>query len=238
MRRLKIILPAIFLICILADILCAAEYSSRHFVLREARVIISAGQASSLNYILLNVEIGNMFGGRAESASYSLDTEFIDVKRGPNAPKHRPFKDPTNIPVQPLCGTKDRATSIYIDGYEAIPLDNYRDWDLDMYLCEGLNSLIMTSRDKEGMESESVFVSVTLDTIPPAIIIDGPACGSVLIEQRVDVNGTIDGKPFCRHKNLKKGSNIVAIEASDEAGNKSAEEIKVYRAHKPIKPGI
>lgn len=236
MFRKKVLISAIIIMCVTGAASYAAEYSSAHFVLREAKVVISGGCACSANYMLLSVEIGNMFGGRAESDNYSLDTKSIDVKYGPNSPTHRPLKDPTNIPIQLLCGTKDRATSIYIDGYEAIPVDEYTDWDCDLYLVEGLNTVILTSRDEEGLESESALFSVTLDTIPPAILIDEPIRGAVVTGPVIEVKGTIDGWPFFRNEGLRQGINEVVVEARDEAENESIEEIRVYRARRPIRP--
>lgn len=236
MFRKAVLILSIVIVCFFCVNVSAQQYKSSRFILTYAKVVISGGQAGSFNYILENVEIGNLFSGMAQSASFTLDTKSIEIKSGPNAPTHEPLGNLTNIPIKDLYGSKDRATSLYIDGYETVPLDYQATWSHEVILKEGDNTLIITSRDEDGLESESDFVDITLDTIPPDIIIEEPFWATVLTDPQVAVKGTIDGDKFSEDRELEGGLNILIIEASDEAENEASEGVAIYKAHKPIAP--
>ena len=236
MYYIRLFIYAAAVILCMSAVSAADEYQSSRYTLDDARVVISGGRAGSLRYSLEGIEIGNLFGGRAQSANYILDTESIDPKNIPGTPACVSLKSPTNDPYQTLRGTKDRATSIYIDGYEKIRLDDKRVWGHDTVLTEGLNMFVVTSRDSEGVESGSAFLDIVLDTIPPDISMAEKYEGSVITEPCMRLKGTIDDKPFTREEMLRYGKNRLTIEARDEAENQAVENISVYRARRPIPP--
>jgi len=51
--------------------------ASGDYTLKQPRIVVSVGETVSINYILDNAIIGGVFGGKAESANYSLQTYFL-----------------------------------------------------------------------------------------------------------------------------------------------------------------
>ena len=145
----------------------AYSYTSLNYTIINPKIISSGGTASSFNYSLNNVIIGKFLSGKVASANYTLDATTIDIMGIPNAPTFNPVITPTNISTQTVSGTKDADTSIYINGYEAVPLDSNTTWSYDVVLNEGNNYLVITARNTEGLESESVYITIILDTVSP-----------------------------------------------------------------------
>jgi len=87
----------------------------------------------------------------------------------PNSPTLNPVVTPTNMAVQVLSGIKGSNTSIYINGYESIPLSGETSWNYEITLNEGDNNLFVTARDQYGLESAATTACILLDTTPPAI---------------------------------------------------------------------
>ena len=168
-----------FLLIFLTILICSSTvfgltHTSPSYTLKDARIIPSSGKTSSINYSLNDARIGSVFGGKALSLNYSLDATNLAKKfipQPPNPPTVNPVTTPTNISTQTLTGTKDADTSIYINGYLAVPQDNHTAWSYEVSLEEGENYFIITSRNQHGLESESVLVAITLDTTPPVLSI-------------------------------------------------------------------
>jgi len=161
----------------------ALSYTSSNYTMKNARVVISGGKASSANYAANHVNIGKITSGKAESANYALNATNIDKPTPqipPNPPILNPVTTPTNISTQELSGTKDQNSSICINGYEAVPINIETIWNCDWSLSEGVNYLIITSRNTQGLESDSVYATINLDTMPPIIQITSPLDGSTV----------------------------------------------------------
>ncbi|MEA3305873.1 MAG: hypothetical protein U9R52_03575 [Candidatus Omnitrophota bacterium] len=233
-RKRALILSIAILIS--APLTSAQTYKSQNYTLTNPRIVSSGGKANSANYSITNVQIGNPFSGKAKSANYTLEAYPIHKGTPPNPPTIDPVTTPTNNPVQALTGTKDIAASIYINGYEKVPLDNETTWSCLVELAEGANTFIISSKNIYGRESESVVVNITLDTVPPSIVINNPLDGTIVNTSRISVEGTIDDVPFVEEKDLDFGLNPVSIQAFDEAGNISCENIEIYLARTPIEP--
>lgn len=160
----------------------AFSYVSPNYSLLDVRIDTSKGKANSWGYCLEHVTIGSIIGGKSFSANYSLDATNVpyqDIR--PNPPTLNPVTTPTNITPQVLSGTKDKNTSIYINGYEAMPINNETDWSCSQTLLEGDNYLIITARSSQGLESNPVYAIITLDTSPPTMPVvtdDGEATSS------------------------------------------------------------
>src|SRR3989338_4616664 len=84
----------------------ARTYTSPAFTLQNARIVFAGGKASSQNYLLRNVGIGNAFGSKAQSENYSLDLSRNGNDRAllPQPPTLNPVTTPTNIATQTLSG--------------------------------------------------------------------------------------------------------------------------------------
>lgn len=231
----RALIPSV-IIFLFSTIVFAYTYTSPNYSLGYPKIVISGGKANSSSYSLNGVEIGNPSAGKGKSANYSLEASPIGKSIIPNPPTLDPVTSPTNNPTQTLSGTKDKATSIYINDYEAVPLDSEITWIYDATLTEGNNIFIITSKNIFGQESTSVAGTIILDTIPPSIVIDSPLDSTVVTADRITVEGTVDGAPLSEEKDLEFGLNLVTIERSDEAGNTSSESIELYRAREPIAP--
>lgn len=148
----------------------AQHYNSLHYILSNARIVTSSGEASSANYSLDQARIGDIFGGKAGSTNYTLNAGNIDEITLPNSPSLNPVITPTNNPLQALSGRKGAYASVYINGQEAVPLDREITWSYNITLSEGENRLTITARNRYGLESEPVYSAITIDTTPPALV--------------------------------------------------------------------
>lgn len=71
--QIKRILILSIIIPISTSIAFAFTYTSPNYTLSHTNVVVSSGKATSSNYSLKNVKIGEIFSGKAKSANYSLD---------------------------------------------------------------------------------------------------------------------------------------------------------------------
>ncbi len=230
-------LIAILALLLTGSLVIAQTHTSTNYTLSNPKFIVSGGKAASYSYSLNNVTIGKVFSGKAKSLNYSLDATALDKRTPPNPPTLNPVTTPTNLSPQTLSGTKDKDTSIYINGYEAVPLNSNATWSYEQALTEGSNHLIITSRNKYGLESESVDAAITLDTIPPLIPtlnpVTTPTNISLLIlsgtkeedssiwingEERVALNSSTS---WSINISLTEGENTFNISAKDTLGNES-----------------
>lgn len=178
--NIKRILIFSLIIFLSGSIIFAYAHTSLNYSLRNPKIVISGDKAYSINYSLDGVEIGNISAGKAESVNFSLEASPIGQSIIPNPHILNPATSPTSVPTQTLSGTKDIATSIYINGQEAVPLNNETTWSYDVPLTEGDNTFIITSRNIYGQESNQVTVTITLTTATFEIVITSPADGSTI----------------------------------------------------------
>lgn len=171
LKRIFVISIAILISSSLAF---ALTHTSPNYALKDAKIVVSAGKANSDNYSFNDVGVGSVFGGVATSANYSIDATNLakgPTPESPNPPTVNPVTSPTDISTQTLTGTKDKDTAIYINGYLIVPLDSETTWSYEITLVEGNNDLIITARNKYGLDSESVLVTIILDTTPAVLSI-------------------------------------------------------------------
>jgi len=213
--------------------------SSAGYKLVMPRVISSAGSSSSEHYSLVEVGVGGVFSGTAESANYSLNATYSECIEGwmPNMPILDAYAPLTNIPLQELSGTKDPGTSIYIDGSEMVSVDTEDSWYCNKELQEGENTLEITAHNNQSSKSSPVYASIELDTVPPCISVDSGYDKSIVTQNPVNISGTSDDLPFTQVESLEWGLNPVAVIASDAAGNSSCEAIEIYLVREPLMSG-
>lgn len=120
-------------------------------------------------------------------------------------------------------------------------------------LIEGKNTIYAKAEDSYNNQSEkSQVLEVTYDTQKPKIAITEPKDGTTVknLNQRVLIKGTVDEKCEIRINDklaisrpdnsfelllgMTEGGVEIKIEATDEAGNKSKEELKIWY----VKSGI
>jgi len=96
-------------------------------------------------------------------------------------------------------------------------------------LTEGANAFEIIERDLSGNETRANF-SVTLDTVPPQIIMTSPALTN---QMNYALNYTIDGIPHSAIYPLTEGVNTLTLTDSDPAGNSSTVNFDVILDTQP-----
>ena len=175
--RQGIIVTIILSIFISYPIAGAFTHRSQDYTLKDPEIIPSSGESSSMDYSLKGVRIGDITGGKARSSDYSLEAFPLEGGMPPSSPTIAPLAEITNNPRQLLSGTKDKGTSVYINGSEVVPLNNETTWSAYVMLEEGDNTFIVTSKNAYRQESDSVSMNIRLDTTLPVIAITSPKSG-------------------------------------------------------------
>jgi len=110
-------------------------------------------------------------------------------------------------------------------------------------LTEGQSTISLRASDRAGNES-TIYVPVTLDTIPPVVAITTPAPGALVKTQTVTVSGTVSeqnstvlvnnmaaqviGQDFTLAGiSLLEGLNTISVKATDRAGNSGNANINI-----------
>ncbi len=117
-------------------------------------------------------------------------------------------------------------------------------------LAEGSNSIVAIATDSSGNQSTAT-VAVTLDSTPPALSVDSPTpnqstnqANVEVIGSATDLNGigavTVNGAPvvlvgdrFDSVVELSEGANMLTIDATDTAGNRSETSLSLSRFSLP-----
>ena len=162
---------------ILYSIAGASTHRSQDYTIKDPEITPSSGDSSSISYSLKGVQIGDITGGKARSSNYSLEAFPLEDDTPPDAPTIVPLPPITNNPRQLLSGTKDKDTSVYINGSEVVGLNNDTTWSAYVMLQEGDNILTVTSKNAYKQESDSITINIRLDTAPPIIAITSPKNG-------------------------------------------------------------
>ncbi len=134
-----------------------------------------------------------------------------------------------------------------------VSFDKDGQFDAEVTLKEGKNTITITATDKAGNKAAKT-ITVTLDTTPPTITITSPEDGIETSDDFVNVSGTItddlsgidsatingnsltlnsDGS-FSTTVSLTEGDNTITITATDKAGNKATKTITVTYKPKTV----
>ena len=81
----------------------------------------------------------------------------------PTKPTLNSFITPTNTSLQTLSGTKEENSSIWINGTEVIPINSSSEWLYSYNLSEGINNIIIISRDAANNESYPIIIVIECD---------------------------------------------------------------------------
>ncbi len=209
MRR-RTIFTFLLLISVLYSIAGASSMRSAGYIIEDPEILPASGNASSKDYILRDVRIGDMASGKAKSGDYILEAFPLDDETHPNAPLLNPVPVLTNNPKLLISGTKDNASSICINGYEVIPLNDETTWNYFVTLQEGCNYFVVTSKNGSGRESESTAASLTLnakDSVVKMTSPDAPVISGVT--------------PRNNSRAVEESSITVTVSASDKDTNTS-----------------
>ena len=68
-----------------------------------------------------------------------------------------------------LCGTKTAQTSLWINGAQAVPLDNATSWCVTLSAIEGDNNFTIVAKDAAGNASASTVSNLLVDNLPPVV---------------------------------------------------------------------
>ena len=152
-----------------------------------------------------------------------------------------------------LTGTKTPGTSIWINGVEAVPLNDSTTWSATVRnLVEGDNVFVIVTKDLAGNESASNTVTIVVDNLPPVIgAISAPAKTN---STPVTITGTVDdslttvnangvaatraGLTFEAALPLSIGLNTVTITATSPNGYISTKTLSVTLGTMPTVTAI
>lgn len=125
-----------------------------------------------------------------------------------------------------------------------VPIDAEGRFSLKRQLAEGSNSLQISATDPAGNVA-TISREIILVTQPPEIAISAPANDSWTNENLITVAGVVpagaslkvngqeatvaEGGQFEREVILQEGDNILRIEATDDVGNVTSQEIIIHR---------
>ncbi|MDD5679697.1 MAG: hypothetical protein PHI59_00415 [Candidatus Omnitrophica bacterium] len=169
----------------------------------------------------------------------------LTAPSAPSVPQIEPLPSITNQRYITIEGAKDANSSIIINGEESVSLNSETTWIILFYDlgADGAKVLSISSKNIYGQESSTVTVNITLDTIPPEVVITSPldgaifdtapitVSGTISEESDVIVNGvlaTIDGNNFtAENVDLRYGENTITATAYDLAGNTASDIITV-----------
>jgi PKD repeat protein len=117
-------------------------------------------------------------------------------------------------------------------------------------LREGVNRILVSAVDALGV-SGAAAVTVTLDSVPPTLTVSAPANGATVNASSVNVTGqasddssavsvTVNGQPaavqngtFGSAVALVEGANLIAVVATNGAGNRAEADLQVTRFSLP-----
>lgn len=98
-----------------------------------------------------------------------------------------PAKPAATLPSGPvgtssytLTGTKTAGTSIWINGFKKVELDQETTWTTMVALGYGLNNLVIVARNQYQIESEPLFAPIIGDTVAPTVLQATPTSGSTI----------------------------------------------------------
>lgn len=92
---------------------------------------------------------------------------------------------------------------------------------------DGEKTVNVQFMDAAGNWSQPVSSSITLDTIPPVIVITSPQEGFIAGDSNIQLQGTVDGVSFSETRTLTEGQNTLTKTAQDRAGNSSSSSVTV-----------
>ncbi len=149
-------------------------------------------------------------------------------------------------------GLTDPDAAIQLEGEPAvIPVDADGRFNIKRQLLEGSNIVLVTATDPAGNVA-TLSRDVMLVTQPPEVSITNPASGEWTNESLINVAGVVppgtvlkvngqeaivgEGGVFEREVILQEGENVLRLEATDDVGNVTSQELIVRR--KTTAPGL
>lgn len=185
-----------------------------------------------VNGILASVDVGsgdfiasgvplvsglNTLTASAKDAAGNLATKsirvFVPLSATPPArPTVGTVGDPiptvTTQPSITIGGTKTPGTSIWINGKQAVALNDNLTWTVTLTLVEGDDDLTIVAKDGTGTSSAEAIVNIILDNLAPVVAFQPPAktnLNPVLLAGSVDdsqTTVTINGVTATRTKRV------------------------------------
>ena len=159
----------------------------------------------------------------------------------PAVPAINAVTSPTNVTTQMLTGTKvtDAAVIKVNGGTTGVSILSSTTWQAAVNLNEGVNNFSVTAVDAVGNESTAATTAITLDTIPPAVLVINAVTSPTNVTTQVltgtkvtdaaviKVNGGTTGVSILSSTNwqaavnLNEGVNNFSVTALDAVGNSS-----------------
>jgi len=163
------------------------------------------GRVTAADFLWWKQQYGSLLLAASDGMTYTYDTTPPEVV----------IRNPedgflTNEPQVTVQYTVDRE-------------EKSRDFDL----VEGENTLVIEETDPaENVGSDSI--TVTLDTIPPEVVITSPQQQTVFSDSEITVEYTVDGVPGSQPATLTAWKNEVVVTGTDAAGNEASAILLTY----------
>ncbi|MDD5223962.1 MAG: hypothetical protein PHE84_08215 [bacterium] len=120
---------------------------------------------------------------------------------------------PTNLSFQSISGTKEKNSSILIDGNEQVALNGSTTWVCNVILSEGTNTFAVTSKDAAGNTSAAASVTIVRDSTVTADAPAAPVLNAVTTPTNLTTQNISGTKPANTSIRLN-GKTIVPLDAS------------------------
>ncbi|MFH1768460.1 MAG: SpvB/TcaC N-terminal domain-containing protein [Candidatus Omnitrophota bacterium] len=202
-------------------------------ILYTAPFTISSEGIYSVKYFSLDK------AGNAESVKISANQAKIDTTAPTGTITINAGSSYTNMTTVSLSLTAIDNTSgsgiAYMrfsnDGAAWFTPENYSEsklWDLPS--GDAAKTVYVRYQDVAGNWSEVYCDDITLDTMPPVVKITSPADGSVVEDEVIFLEWTVDGEVFTEYYTLSgsEEKNVITKSAIDPAGNSGSDTINVY----------
>ncbi len=157
-----------------------------------------------------------------------------------------PVASPTNQTAVTVQGVVESGATVTVSG-NPVPVDGSGSFSVVVPLVEGANAIRVRASDSYGNVNE-IVLSVTRDTLPPALAILTPSNGAITRDATVTVIGntevrasvTVAGIPvdassgvFQVDVPLVEGANDIVVRAADAAGNRVQAVVRATRDTTP-----
>ncbi|MGP8110289.1 MAG: Ig-like domain-containing protein [Thermoplasmata archaeon] len=146
----------------------------------------------------------------------------------------------TRDPFAQVNGTTDPGATVAVNGVQAV-VSASGDFSVALPLEEGLNTVTAIATNAAG-NTATTSVTVTLDTVPPALALTSPTAGltnhtAVVVSGTTEPGATVtvDGTPvivgvsgaFTTTLTLANGPHTIVVVATDAAGNQATASVLV-----------
>lgn len=130
------------------------------------------------SFVVVSRDITGKASSALEFTISRVENKFVPV------PTINGYKPTTEAAAQTFSGTKDINTGIYINGQEAVPVDEKSTWQVTIALKYGRNDFSFVAQSVAGYQSDPISVSINRPdtTGQQAIAVEKEAAANVVVD--------------------------------------------------------